>query len=120
MLVIASLLVHVRSPLVCQTVSAFDVLLLSGLVAPAQQQDQHLAVLEVVHPTSSRSSDTPLPTGLTSPGLPFASRSMRFKMRRRPARSLSFVIQSSKSSVRTTSTMCRLYLTDQRGARQGS
>src|SRR5680860_26350 len=62
-------------------------------------------------PTSRRSADSPLPIGLTSPGLPLASRSIRRMMRALPRKSLSFSSHISNSSVRTTSIICRLYLT---------
>jgi hypothetical protein len=51
-LLIISLLPHSLPPLLCQTVRLGDVSLLAGLVASAQQQDHHAALLDEVDPVA--------------------------------------------------------------------
>ena len=52
-----------------------------------------------------RSSEIPIPTGLTSPGLPAAKRSIRFSIRAAAWRSFSFLSQLSNDEEVLTSTM---------------
>jgi hypothetical protein len=70
----------------CQFQSRFDVDGLTGFVTTRQEDHDFQPLLNKVHtgPKSMRNSDTPSPTGLTSPGLPIAKRATLTKIRARP------------------------------------
>ena len=59
-----------------------------------------------------RSSEIPIPTGLTSPGLPAAKRSIRINIRAAAWRSFSFLSQLSNDEEVLTSTMVPTVVND--------